>query len=89
LGELFSNGRIIDGILVLVVVEIVVMILIHKKTGKGLRPLDLILSLLAGIALLLAVRAALIGLAWPAVALLLFLALIAHLVDLARRWTTA
>jgi hypothetical protein len=44
---------------------------------------------LAGIALLLAVRAALIGLAWPAIALLLFLALIAHLVDLARRWTTA
>jgi hypothetical protein len=88
-GELFRDGRIIDCILALVCVEIIVMILIHKRTGRGLRPFDLIVSLLAGVALLLAVRAALIGLAWPAIAFLLFLALVAHLVDLARRWTTA
>jgi hypothetical protein len=85
----FANGRIIDLILLLVLGEVMVLILIRKRTGMGLKPLDLILSLLAGVALLFALRAALRGLAWPVVALFLFLSLLAHLMDLSRRWWTA
>jgi len=86
---LFANGRIIDLILLLVVLEVTILIIIRKKSGRGLGTLDLILSLLAGVALLFALRAALQGLAWPVVALFLFLSLLAHLMDLGRRWRTA
>jgi len=86
---LFANGRIIDFILLLVLAEVMILIIIRKKTGRGLKPLDLTLSLLAGVALLFALRAALRGLAWPIVALFLFLSLLAHLTDLGRRWWTA
>ena len=89
MGALFANGRIIDYILLLVLVEVMILILIRKKTGRGLKPLELILSLLAGVALLFSLRAALLGLAWPIVALFLFLSLLAHLTDLSRRWRTA
>jgi len=86
MGALFANGRIIDCIFLLIVAEVTILILIRKKTGRGLRPVDLILSLLAGVALLFALRAALLGLAWPIVASFLFLSLLAHLTDLSRRW---
>jgi hypothetical protein len=89
MGALFANGRIIDCIFLLIVAEVTILILIRKKTGRGLRPVDLILSLLAGVALLFALRAALLGLAWPIVALFLFVSLLAHLTDLSRRWWTA
>jgi hypothetical protein len=89
MGALFANGRIIDFILLLVLAEVMILIIIRKKTGAGLKPVDLIMSLLAGIGLLFALRAALLGLGWPIVALFLFLSLLAHLTDLGRRWWTA
>jgi hypothetical protein len=89
MSALFANGRIVDCILLLVFVEVMILIIIRKQTGNGLKPLDFILSLLAGVALLLALRAALRGLGWPVVALFLFLSLLAHLMDLSRRWWTA
>jgi hypothetical protein len=89
MGALFASGRIIDLILLLVLVEAMILIIIRKQTGRGLKPLDLILSLLAGVALLFALRAALRGVAWPPIALLLFLSLVAHLTDLGRRWWSA
>jgi hypothetical protein len=85
----FANGRVVDGILAFVVVEILLMILIRKKAGRGVAPLDLLSSLAAGIALLFALRAALSGAGWPVIALCLLLSLCAHVVDLRRRWTTA
>ena len=55
-------------------------------TGRGPAPLDLAAMLMAGGALLLALRLAVAGNAWPAVAAALTLALLAHLLDLRRRW---
>jgi hypothetical protein len=89
MAALFADGRIIDFILLLVFGELMVLILIRKKTGRGLKAIDLMLNLLAGVALLFALRAALRGLAWPVVAMFLFLSLLAHLTDLGRRWWTA
>lgn len=75
---LFASGRIVDAILLLTVLE-----------GAGLlilrRP-DLLATLLAGLALLAALRLALGGADWRWLALALLAALIAHLFDLARRW---
>ena len=86
MSELFADGLVIDGILALMILELMVLILIRKRTGHGLHPLDLAVSLSAGAALLMAVRAALDGAAWPQVALWLVVALGGHVWDLKRRW---
>ncbi len=86
---LFANGRIVDAILALVLVEAMALILIRRQRKAGLKTGDLVAGLLPGVGLLLALRAALLGDSWPIVALCLAGALIAHVVDLARRWTAA
>ncbi len=87
LAGLFASGRIVDLVLFFVVIEATVLIVLHRKTGRGIANGDLLVSLGAGIALLLALRAALVGLPWPGIAACLVLALVAHLLDLARRWS--
>jgi hypothetical protein len=87
--NLFATGRIVIYILALLVVEAVVLIAASRMAGKALRPLDLIVSLLAGAGLLLALRGALIGDSWPKIAPWLVVALCAHLLDVIRRWTAA
>jgi hypothetical protein len=83
---LVESGRIVDLILALVAVQFVALWLYRRATGKGPAPADLAPNLLAGAALLLALRAALIQAGWFWVALFLAAGLAAHLVDLARRW---
>jgi hypothetical protein len=87
MGSWFASGRAVDCILTFMVIEVAVLALIRKMTGRGPRPLNQIVSLLAGAALLLALRAALTAQPWTAVAACLSLALPAHLWDLARRWS--
>jgi hypothetical protein len=84
--DLLANGRLIDLILALVLVEAGALTLLYRLTGKGVPPRELAGLLLAGGFLLLAVRAALVGASWIWIGLWLFLALIAHLADLAMRW---
>ncbi|MCA0303930.1 MAG: hypothetical protein LCH95_16110 [Proteobacteria bacterium] len=84
--ELFASGRIIDLILVLMVAEAAVLGLLYRRTGRGLPPRALVSVLLAGGFLMLALRAALTGAAWPWIGLFLGLGLVAHLADLAGRW---
>ena len=81
----------LDAILVLVVVEGVALTLLRRRLGSGLSPAALWPNLAAGFLLMLAVRLALA--AGPpsaalqaAIAAVLGLALIAHVVDLAMRW---
>jgi len=84
----FATGRIVDGILALMVLELIVLIIVRKKTGRGLTTGKLMVSLAAGAALLLALRSALAGLPWHNVALWLIVALAAHVLDLKLRWPT-
>lgn len=86
--ELFSTGRIVDCILALMALEILAVILIRNKTRQGVPAVELIVSVAAGAALLLALRAALIGSTWRQIAPWLIIALGAHLVDLRARWRT-
>jgi hypothetical protein len=86
LGGLFASGHIVDCVLLFMIVEAMVLILIHKSQQRGIAPLDLLVSLAAGCALLLALRGALTDSGWPVIAACLLLALIAHLFDLLRRW---
>ncbi len=89
MGALFESGRIVDLLFGFIVIEVLALVTVRKLSGRGVPAVDLIVSLLAGMALLLALRAALQGAAWPKVAAFLGLALLAHLADVARRWTTA
>ncbi|HSO81002.1 hypothetical protein [Thiocapsa sp.] len=86
MAELFASGRLIDLILGLVAVEAIALTVLHRLTGKGVAPRDLVGLLLAGAFLLVAVRFALTGAEWIWVGAWLALALVAHLADLALRW---
>ncbi len=86
MGELFASGRIVDLVLGLMLLEALVLVAYRRRTGRGIAAGNLVASLLAGALLLLALRLALAGEAWPAIAACLAVALVAHLWDLARRW---
>jgi hypothetical protein len=83
--ELFASGRIIDAILVLVAIEAAFLLAWRARTGRGPAPLPLLCNLASGASLMLALRAALTGAAWPAVAACLVASLVAHLSELALR----
>lgn len=86
---LITSDRIVDGILALVVIEIVVLGMVRIRRGAGPGWRALVPNLLAGAALLLALRAALTGAAWPWVPLWLAVAGVAHVADLHFRWREA
>ncbi len=85
--SLFASGRVVDLILGLVLIEVIALAIVRTRTKRGMNPFDLMASLLAGIALLLALRGALTGIGWPKIAICLGAALLAHLWDLSRRWS--
>jgi len=80
MGELFDSGRIIDVILLLVAVEAIAL-LAWRRARVG----PLLVGLLPGVALMLAIRAALTHAAWPWVAAALGAALALHLLDMRNR----
>jgi hypothetical protein len=84
--DLFAAGRIVEMILALMVLEAIALGLYHRRTGRGIAPLDLLLNLAAGALLLLALRAAIVDPDPLAPAPYLAVALFAHVADLARRW---
>ena len=88
LEHLITSGRIVDVILVLMAAEFAAVVIYRWRTTRGPSPADAVVILLAGLFLLLALRAALTGAEWFWIALFLFAALIAHLADLRRRWWT-
>lgn len=81
----FSSGRVVDGVLAFMLIELIVLVSIRKR-GKALfRPLDIIVNCGAGAALLLALRAALRGSPWQTLPVWLLVALGFHVWDLTRR----
>ena len=86
MSELLASGRIIDAIVVLVFLEGVGLLVWHRLTGGGPKPRIILPTLVSGLMLMLALRAALTDLRWELIAAPLTLALAAHLADLAIRW---
>lgn len=87
MGDLVANGHLVEAILALTVMEGIALGIYHRATGRGVGAVDVASFLLSGIFLLLALREALVGAWWGWIAAALLGALIAHLVDLRRRWT--
>jgi hypothetical protein len=86
LGEWIASGRAVDAILLLVLLEAGALAVYHRLTGRGPAAALVLPALLAGAALLLALRLALADAAPLWLALSLLAALFAHLFDLASRW---
>ncbi|GJE36982.1 hypothetical protein [Methylobacterium persicinum] len=79
---LFTSGRIVDFVLGGVLAEAVLLVVLCR----GLRRFaPFAATLAAGAALMLALRAALTGAPWPAIAGWMLVGLAAHCVDLALR----
>jgi hypothetical protein len=82
----FANGRVIDAILLLMIVEGAVLCFVRARSGRGLSFRAVATLLTSGGALMLALRAALIGAPWEIISACLLVGLAAHLVDVATRW---
>ena len=86
MSDLFASGRVVDLILGLMLLEGALLLLYHRRTGRGIAPRLLLATLVSGACLLLALRTALTGAGWLATGAWLTAALLAHLGDLASRW---
>ena len=84
--EMLQDGRIIELILVLMVLEAVALVVWFKLKGSGIAPVELIVNISAGMFLMLAVLGALENVPVWAIGGCLVAALFAHLADLALRW---
>jgi hypothetical protein len=80
-----ASGRLIDLVLLLLAGEVAALLWWWRRRRGGIAPPDLCYNAAAGALLLLAVRAALTG-SRELLPLWLCAALVAHLLDLARRW---
>lgn len=85
--SLFAGGRIIDAILVLVAIEALVLVLILRRRRDTALP-PFLFNLASGAALMLALRAALTGAHWSAIAGCLALSGLAHGGEMALRLGT-
>jgi len=83
----FASGHVANLILAVMLIECLALSMLAKKSKRGMRPSRIIVSLAAGAALVLALRAALTGAGWHWMALALTAAFIVHLLDLYWRWT--
>lgn len=86
MSTLFSTGQVVDLILALVVAEALLLLVLQRSAGRGVVLADFVPNALGGAFLLLALRAALTGSPWTAIAPWLLASFAAHLWDLARRW---
>jgi len=87
MSAMFASGRIGDLLIAFTIAEAIGLAIYHRFTGRGLAPADLAATLLSGLSLMVALRFALVDAWFGWIALCLIPALIAHLVDLRRRWT--
>ena len=83
---LLLSGRLLDGILCLIVIEGIVIIVAHRYNRARPSPWTLIPNLISGAALMLGLRLALSQAAWFWLALCLGCSLLAHLTDLIMRY---
>lgn len=85
LEHFFTSGRVADLVLGVMALEALLLLWRRRRTGQGPTPVDLLAMLGAGAALVLALRLALTGAPWPALAACLMAGGAFHVLDLVRR----
>lgn len=86
MAEFATSGRLVDWVIAFTLLEVLVLVIYHRRTGRGVAPALLIPNVASGLCLMLALRAALAQAAWPWIVLPLAASGIAHASDLHRRW---
>lgn len=86
MSEFFASGRVVDLILALMALQMLVLWAWNERTGRGIAPRDFLPHFASGAALVLALRAALVGDPWWVVGAWLAASLVAHVIEIARRW---
>jgi hypothetical protein len=81
---LFASGHVADLVLIVLAAEAALLWAWRRRMGGG--PGSILGIVLPGVALVLALRLALTDAWWGWIGLVLGLALLAHLFDLAQRW---
>ncbi|MBS0579161.1 MAG: hypothetical protein JSR36_07845 [Proteobacteria bacterium] len=82
----FAGPHVADIALGALLLEGVVLLEYHRRTGSGVRPADLAMGLVPGACLLLALRFALAGAGGAVLSFFLSAAFLTHLADTRRRW---
>ena len=80
--EIFSGTLLIDIVIAVTVIEWVLLTWWHRRTGRGIPMSELRATLMAGLYLMLALRASMMSAPWYLVA-----AGLSHAADLWRRWS--
>lgn len=81
----FSSGRIVDLLLAIVALEAVLVFAFRQPLSALFDLRGFFISLASGVCLMLALRGALTGAAWTAIAPFLLASLGAHVAEIARR----
>jgi hypothetical protein len=86
LEELITSGRIVDIMIAFVIVEVAVLMLYRRISGRGVVPYSLLVNVGAGGSLMLALRAVYAEANWTVIAACLVSSLVFHTLDIADRW---
>ena len=86
---MLASQTLVDIAIAITVVEAIVLWILGRRSGRGTATRALLANVGAGLFLMLAVRAALVGAAWPWLAGLFAAAGASHVADLALRWRRA
>ena len=83
------DGRLIDAIVALLVIEALLLTAVRALLGRGPSIVSTLANSSAGVALFLALRAAIAEAPFAVIGACLFAALLAHIADLTTRWRGA
>lgn len=86
LEELITTGRIVDIMIAFVIIEVVLLLVFERVTGRGVPPYSLLVNVGAGGSLMLALRAVFSDADWTIIAACLLAALVFHTLDIIQRW---
>lgn len=87
--HIFASGLVADIVLAVMAAEALGMMVLKGRDWPASRVAAHLAGLCAGAFLVLALRAALTGTGWPAIALFLSLSFLAHAAELILRWRSA
>ena len=88
LEDLILSGRIVDIMIAFIVVEVVLLLVYERATGRGIAPYSLLVNVGAGGSLMLALRAVFSEADWTVIAACLVASLVFHTLDTLQRWKT-
>ncbi len=86
LERVWSDGRLLDVVLLFVLLEVLLVAFVRRRSGRGPALIPFVFNLLSGVFLMMALREALGSSSIEMILAWLGASLVCHLVDLYARW---